>query len=105
MPAAEDIRVPASHRQGVQMQFRSTIIRAAMAAALLAYGAAASAAVTFIGEGSLSGNTRDQSGLAGLLEDGVTPHDQAGGFGSAIAYSGKGKLYFATPDRGPADGT
>src|SRR5262245_20178090 len=48
-------------------------------------------------------------GLTGLtptiLEDGVTPHDRMGGFGSAIAYTGKGNLYLATPDRGPADGT
>jgi hypothetical protein len=40
-----------------------------------------------------------------LLEDGVTPRDLAGGFGSAIAYTGKKNLYVATPDRGPADGT
>jgi Esterase-like activity of phytase len=65
----------------------------------------ASAAVTFIGEGSIPGTARDQSGLDGLLEDGVTPRDLAGGFGSAIAYTGKDNLYIATPDRGPADGT
>jgi hypothetical protein len=40
-----------------------------------------------------------------LLEDGVTPHDQVGGWGSAIAYTGVGNLFIAAPDRGPADGT
>ncbi len=58
-----------------------------------------------IGEGAISGATRDRSDLSGLLEDGVTPRDLAGGFGSAIAYSGRKNLYVATPDRGPADGT
>lgn len=78
-------------------------LRAAMLAVLCQAGAA-SAAVTFIGEGSIPGNFVDQSGLGGLLEDGVTPHNLAGGFGSAIAYSGRGNIYLATPDRGPADG-
>jgi hypothetical protein len=71
---------------------------------LAATSTASSAAVNFIGEGSLPGTTRDQSGLSGLLEDGVTPHNLVGGFGSAITYSGKQNLYIATPDRGPADG-
>jgi len=62
------------------------------------------AAVTFIGEGSIPGTATDQSGLTGLLEDGVTPHNLLGGFGSALAYTGKGQRYIATPDRGPADG-
>lgn len=72
--------------------------------ALAAASHAAHAAVTFLGEGSLPGTTRDQSGLSGLLEDGVTPHNLAGGLGSAIAYTGKQNLYVATPDRGLADG-
>ncbi|OFZ69409.1 MAG: hypothetical protein A2Z01_07785 [Betaproteobacteria bacterium RBG_16_58_11] len=62
------------------------------------------AAVTFIGEGSIPGTATDQSGLTGLLEDGVTPHNLIGGLGSALAYTGKGQRYIATPDRGPADG-
>jgi hypothetical protein len=66
---------------------------------------AAVADVKFIGQGTIPGNAKDQSGLSGLLEDNVTPKDQAGGFGSAIAYTGKDNLYVATPDRGPADGT
>ena len=63
------------------------------------------AAVTFIGEGSIPGTATDRSGLTELLEDGVTPHNLIGGLGSALAYTGKGQRYIATPDRGPADGT
>ena len=62
------------------------------------------AAVTYIGEGSIPGTATDQSGLTELLEDGVTPHNLIGGLGSALAYTGKGQRYIATPDRGPADG-
>ncbi len=76
----------------------------ATALALLCHCGLASAAVSFIGEGAIAGNATDQSGLTGLLEDGITPHNQAGGFGSAFAYSGRDNLYYATPDRGPADG-
>jgi hypothetical protein len=83
-----------------------TLLRLARATALalLCHAGIAPAAVTFIGEGVIPGNTTDQSGLTGLLEDGVTPHNLAGGFGSGLAYSGRGNLYYATPDRGPADG-
>lgn len=62
------------------------------------------AAVSFIGEGNIPGTATDQSGLTELLEDGVTPHNRIGGLGSALAYTGKGQRYIATPDRGPADG-
>ncbi|HUK62121.1 MAG TPA: esterase-like activity of phytase family protein, partial [Dongiaceae bacterium] len=65
----------------------------------------ASAAPYYIGTGTVPGNATDQSGLTGTLEDGVTPGNRVGGFGSAIAYTGNGSLYVATPDRGPADGT
>jgi hypothetical protein len=84
---------------------RHTLLNAILASALCACISAASAAVTFIGEGSIPGTATDQSGRSGLLEDGVTPRNLVGGFGSAITYSGKGDLYIATPDRGPADGT
>lgn len=70
----------------------------------IGYVSAAGAAVELIGVGSLPGTAVDQTGLSSLLEDGITPHNQAGGFGSAITYSGFGDLYYATPDRGPADG-
>lgn len=81
-------------------------MRAPFAAALAAmFSLPASAAVTLLGTGNLSGTATDQSGLTELLEDGVTPNDRIGGLGSAITYSGTGNLYYATPDRGPADGT
>jgi hypothetical protein len=82
--------------------------RIAFVASLLfgvASGVPAEAAVTLLGTGSIPGNATDQSGLTGLLEDGVTPKNLVGGLGSAITYSGKKNFYFATPDRGPADGT
>jgi hypothetical protein len=84
---------------------RHTLLNAILASALCACISTASAAVTFIGEGSIPGTATDQSGLSGLLEDGVTPRNLIGGFGSAITYSGNDDLYIATPDRGPADGT
>ena len=71
----------------------------------LAAVARAHAGVELIGTGVIPGNATDQSRLAGILEDGVTPRNLVGGFGSAIAYTGEGELYLATPDRGPADGT
>lgn len=86
------------------MARRHTLLNAILASALCACISLASAAVTFIGEGSIPGTATDQSGLSGLLEDGVTPKNLVGGFGSAITYSGKDNLYLATPDRGPADG-
>ena len=87
------------------MASRLTWPKAAAAVALLACTGIASADVTFIGEGSIPGTATDQSGLTGMLEDGVTPRNRAGGMGSAITYSGRDNLYIATPDRGPADGT
>ncbi len=87
------------------MASRLTWPKAAAAVALLACTGVASADVTFIGEGSIPGTATDQSGLTGMLEDGVTPRNRAGGMGSAITYSGRDNLYIATPDRGPADGT
>lgn len=64
----------------------------------------ASAAITLLGTGQIPATATDTSGFTGLLEDGVTPHNQIGGLGSALAYSGQGNVYYATPDRGPADG-
>lgn len=87
------------------MSFRPHTLTLNIVALLALLGAgAATANVTFIGEGSLPGNAVDQSGLTGLLEDGVTPHNLAGGLGSAMTYLGGGNFYVATPDRGPADG-
>jgi hypothetical protein len=83
--------------------FKRCTVVPALSLALLGQVGAATAAVTFLGEGAIPGNSLDQSGLSGLLEDGVTPHNQAGGLGSGFAHSA-GNLYYATPDRGPADG-
>ncbi len=62
------------------------------------------AAIKLLAEGEISATAQDQSHLTGLLEDGVTPKNQAGGFGGAIAYSGHGQTYYAVPDRGPGAG-
>ncbi len=73
-------------------------------ATLLATASPAAAQIRLLGTGEIPGTALDNSGLTGLLEDGVTPKNQIGGLGSAIAYSGFGDFYYATPDRGPADG-
>lgn len=77
---------------------------AVFSAMALAMPQAHAAGIAFLGKGSIAGNARDDSGQRGLLEDGVTPANQIGGLGSALAYSGRGDIYYATPDRGPADG-
>src|SRR5262249_51063220 len=60
---------------------------------------------TLYGVGSLSSSLTD--GLvvtpATFPGDGLS-NNQVGAFGSAIAYTGVGNLYVATPDRGPNDG-
>jgi hypothetical protein len=88
---------------------KRTICAALTAAACMILGHAgavhSASGVAFIGKGSIPGTARDGSGLRGLLEDGVTTGDQVGGLGSAVTYSGNGDLFYATPDRGPADGT
>ncbi|MFN0318597.1 MAG: esterase-like activity of phytase family protein [Burkholderiales bacterium] len=60
-------------------------------------------AVSLIGVGLLAGDQADLSGLVGLQTDG-TPHNQLGGLGSAIDYSGRGNEYVLSSDRGPKDG-
>ena len=87
----------------MKIPFRKSAVSALALVAVL-HAVSASAAVTFIGQGNIPGTATDQSGLTGLLEDGVTPRNLAGGFGSAIAYTGHHDLYIGTPDRGPADG-
>lgn len=79
-------------------------LAASILAALVAAPCAVHADIALVGIGSIPGTARDQSGLSGLLEDGVTPGDLVGGLGSAVAYSGRRNVYYATPDRGPADG-
>ena len=84
----------------------SKLLTACLAAALSGIAARASAdPITLIGTGRVPGTESDGLVFADpLLEDGVTPRDQVGGFGSAITYSGAGQRFIATPDRGPADG-
>lgn len=62
----------------------------------------AKAAVEMIAVGRLPGDSKDLTGLTGLLETG-TPSDQLGGF-SALEYSGSGNRYYVLSDRGPGDG-
>src|SRR5262245_1038497 len=80
-------------------------VAAALPALLVGLAASAGATPYYIGTGVIPGTATDDSGLTRTLEDGVTPENRIGGLGSAIAYTGSGSLYVATPDRGPADGT
>ena len=74
--------------------------------ALVAAGPAWAGGIELLGVGEMPGTASDGLELQPpLLEDGKTPHDRVGGWGSAIAYTGVGSIYLATPDRGPADGT
>ncbi len=59
--------------------------------------------IELIGWTSFSGTEKDLSGLKDTLVDG-TPHDRLGGFGSAIAWTGKDDEYVAMVDRGSSDG-
>lgn len=61
------------------------------------------AEVRLIATGSIPGDTRDLSGLSAPIGP-DQPHDLLGGFGSAIAYTGRGDIYWAATDRGPFDG-
>jgi hypothetical protein len=62
-------------------------------------------ACKLIGTGAVPGTQLDGLDVSPLtLADG-TPHNQIGGFGSAIAYTGVGNLYLTAPDRGPAAGS
>ena len=77
----------------------------ATALALSLLAGAPAAAIELIGTGTVPGTATDSLGaIPATLEDGM-PHNRVGGFGSAVAYTGSGNLYIATPDRGPADGT
>jgi hypothetical protein len=88
------------------MHIDSKLVAAVVAAALSSMTARASAdPIQLIGTGRVAGTASDGLSFADpWLEDGVTPRDQIGGFGSAIAYTGVGNRFLAAPDRGPADG-
>ncbi len=68
--------------------------------ACLLLAGAARAEVTLIAKAAIPGNAIDRSGLKAPLENGVRGN-LLGGFGSAIAYTGKGSVFIAVPDRGP----
>ncbi len=68
----------------------------------------ARAEVALVGVGRIAGDAMDGSRLAGTYTnaDGDTiPAGRFGSFGSAITYSGRGKRYYATNDRGFGDGS
>jgi hypothetical protein len=56
-----------------------------------------------IGEIEIAAALPDLSGEAGTLEGGI-PANQWGGYGSGIAWLGRGHQYAVVSDRGPADG-
>jgi hypothetical protein len=87
----------------MKLAFVRRALTAGLLTACLSAGSV-SAAVQFLGTGAIPGTATDNSGLTRILEDGVTPENRIGGLGSAIAYTGFGNFYLATPDRGPADG-
>jgi len=70
----------------------------AAAAGVALAASPASAAITLLAKGVLSGTT-DLSGLSGTLESGVN-QNVLGGIGSGLAYAG-GNTFIAIPDRGP----
>lgn len=70
----------------------------------LLHCAALKAGSRLLAEGVIAATATDQSGLKGLLEDEVTPRNQIGGLGGAIAYSGHQQIFYAVPDRGPGAG-
>jgi hypothetical protein len=49
------------------------------------------------------GTLVDKSGLTEAMEDG-SPQNRLGGFGSGVAWTGRGDEYVLVPDRGPGDG-
>ncbi len=71
---------------------------------LLSPSVDAQAGISYLGKGSIPGSARDLLGLTDPIDADGTPQNLMGGLGSALAYSGVGTVYVATPDRGPADG-
>jgi len=64
------------------------------------------AAIDYIGRATVPGTSTDLSGLTDTITwpAGSMPHNQLGGFGSGIAYAGRGNLFVGVNDRGPGDG-
>lgn len=84
------------------------VFRAMALLAALQAGSLARAEIVFLGKAEVPGYLSDTSGLTGDLTNPITlataPHNQLGGFGSAISHI-RDNLFIATPDRGPFDGT
>jgi hypothetical protein len=62
-------------------------------------------ACQLIGKGSVPASAQDGLDVRPITLPDGTPHNQIGGFGSAIAYTGVGNLYLTQPDRGPNNGS
>jgi hypothetical protein len=71
---------------------------------VLAVAGPVAAEIKLVGKTTIPGDAVDRSGLTDILKDG-TPHNRLGGYGSAIAYTGRGNRYVTVADRGPSDGT
>jgi hypothetical protein len=56
------------------------------------------------GVGTIPSSATDGLSVSPKILEDETPHNLVGGLGSAIAYTGVGNLYVATPDRGPNNG-
>ncbi len=69
----------------------------------LAVGGWSMAGVELIGRASVSAHATDLSGLENLIGNNI-PHNRFGGWGSAIAWTGRGNRYVVATDRGPGDG-
>lgn len=59
--------------------------------------------VKLLGSVLWPGTLVDKSGLTDAMEDG-SPQNRLGGFGSGVAWTGRGDDYVLVPDRGPGDG-
>ncbi len=82
---------------------RRLLLPVVLAAALAVTAPRAAAEIKLVGKTTIPATASDRSGLKDILKGG-TPHNRLGGFGSAIAYTGRGNRYVLVPDRGPNDG-
>lgn len=81
-------------------QLKTRLLGLTLAVGAIA-AAPAGATVTFLGAAAIPGTGSDNSGLTGMLEDGITRGNALNGFTSAIAYTGVGDRWLLLPDRGP----
>ena len=78
--------------------------RLSLAALIVSVGLSLDAAEPqFLGQTEIPGTATDLSRETGQLEDG-SPANRLGGYGSGIAWVGKGTHYAMISDRGPGDG-